>query len=76
MTSKEIIGLIESENIGTFKKFENIPMGRSIHFSYASSKEEINDKMIKTFGRGFDTFIDNDAVFFVTNGTTLKKLNI
>lgn len=32
--------------------------------------------MIKRFGRDFNRYEGNEALFFVTNGVSLKKLNV
>lgn len=51
-------------------------MGESIHFTFTAPKEEISKEMIKRFGRDFNRYEGNEALFFVTNGVSLKKLNV
>ena len=52
MDTNEIINILENENLTLkFRKIENIPMGRSIHFSFSCPKEELSKEMIKRFGR-------------------------
>ena len=50
MDTNEIINILENENLTLkFRKIENIPMGRSIHFSSFLSKRRTfkrNDKKI------------------------------
>ena len=50
MDTNEIINILENEDLTLkFRKIENIPMGRSIHFSFSCPKEELskgNDKKI------------------------------
>lgn len=77
MDTNEIINTLENEGITLkFKRIENIPNGRSIHFSYTISKEELSKEMIKRFGRDFNIYENNEALFFITNGVSLTKLNI
>ena len=75
MSVKEIIDILENEGLTLkYKRTENIPMGRSIHFSFTLSKEELSKEMIKRFGRGFDFYEENEALFLVTNGVKLTKI--
>jgi len=77
MTTQEIINILENENL-TLKlaSIENIPMGRSIHFKYSCSKEELSKNMLEKFGRDFNIYNNDEVYFFVTNGTKLEKLNV
>lgn len=75
MTTYEIINILENEGLTLkYKRIENIPMGRSIHFSFTLPKEELSKEMIKRFGRDFDIYEGDEASFFVTNGTKLTKI--
>lgn len=75
--TKEIINILENEQLTLkYKNIQNIPMGESIHFTFTASKEEISKEMIKRFGRDFNRYEGNEALFFVTNGVSLKKLNV
>lgn len=75
MTTYEIINILENEGLTLkYKRIENIPMGCSIHFSFTLPKEELSKEMIKRFGRDFDIYEGNEAMFFVTNGTKLTKI--
>ena len=77
MSSKEIIDILENEQLTLkYKNIQNIPMGKSIHFTFTASKEEISKEMIKRFGRDFNRYEGNEALFLITNGVSLKKLNI
>lgn len=77
MNTEKIISILENENLTLkFEKVENIPMGRSIHFSFSCPKEELSKEMIKRFGRDFNRYDDNEALFINTNGVSLKKINI
>ena len=76
MDTNEIINILENENLTLkFRKIENIPMGRSIHF-FSCSKEELSKEMIKRFGRDFNKYDDNEVLFINTNGVNLEKINI
>lgn len=77
MTTQEIINILENENL-TLKlaSIENIPMGRSIHFKYNCSKEELSKNMLEKFGRDFNIYNNDEVYFFVTNGTKLDKRKI
>ncbi len=75
MNTEEIISILENEGLSLkYKKAEQIPMGRSIHFSYTIPKEELSKEMIKRFGRDFNVYENNEAIFINTNGVELKKL--
>lgn len=75
--TKEIISILENEQLTLkYKNIQNIPMGESIHFTFTAPKEEISKEMIKRFGRDFNRYEGNEALFFVTNGVSLKKLNV
>lgn len=77
MSSKEIIDILENEQLTLkYKNIQNIPMGKSIHFTFTAQKEEISKEMIKRFGRDFNRYEGNEALFLITNGVSLKKLNI
>ena len=77
MDTNEIINILENENLTLkFRKIENIPMGRSIHFSFSCPKEELSKEMIKRFGRDFNKYDGNEVLFINTNGVNLKKINI
>lgn len=77
MSSKEIIDILENEQLTLkYKNIQNIPMGKSIHFTFTVPKEEISKEMIKRFGRDFNRYEGNEALFLITNGVSLKKLNI
>lgn len=75
MNTNEIIKILENELPVKYVKTESIPMGRSIHFSYNCDKEQLSSMMKNTFGIDF-VYLDNEACFFITNGTQLKKLNV
>ena len=88
MDTNEIINILENENLTLkFRKIENIPMGRSIHFSFScpkespllntleSVKEELSKEMIKRFGRDFNKYDGNEVLFINTNGVNLKKIS-
>ena len=48
MDTNEIINILENEELTLkFRKIENIPIGRSIHFSFSCLKEELSKEMIK-----------------------------
>jgi len=75
MNTEEIISILENEGLSLkYKKAEQIPMGRSIHFSYTIPKEELSKEMIKRFGRDFNIYENNEVIFINTNGVELKKL--
>lgn len=75
--TKEIINILENEQLTLkYKNIQNIPMGESIHFTFTAPKEEISKEMIKRFERDFNRYEGNEALFFVTNGVSLKKLNV
>ena len=75
MNTEEIISILENENLTLkFKKVENIPMGRSIHFSFSCPKEELSKETIKRFGRDFNKYECNEALFINTNGVILIKI--
>ena len=75
MNTEEIISILENENLTLkFEKVENIPMGRLIHFSFSCPKEELSKEMIKRFGRDFNRYDGNEALFINTNGVSLKKI--
>lgn len=75
MNTEEIISILENENLTLkFKKVENIPMGRSIHFSFSCPKEELSKEMLKRFGRDFNKYEGNEVLFLNTNGVILKKI--
>lgn len=77
MSTKELINILENEQLTLkYKNIQNIPMGESIHFTFTAPKEEISKEMIKRFGRDFNRYEGNEALFFVTNGVSLKKLNV
>ena len=77
MTTQEIINILENEKLPIkYTKTESIPMGRSIHFKYACSKDELSKKMLEKFGRDFNIYNNDEVCFFITNGTKLIKLNI
>lgn len=77
MATQEIINILENENLTLkFVSIENIPMGRSIHFKYSCSKEELSKNMLEKFGRDFNIYNNDEVYFFVTNGTKLEKLNV
>ena len=45
MDTNEIINILENENLTLkFRKIENIPMGRSIHFSFFAQKKNFQKK--------------------------------
>ena len=76
MDTNEIINILENENLTLkFKKIENIPMGRSIHFSSSCSKEELSKEMIKRFRRDFNKYDGNEVLFINTNGVNLEKIS-
>ena len=76
MDTNEIINILENENLTLkFRKTESIPMGHSIHFSFSCSKEELSKEMIKRFGRDFNKYDGNEALFINTNGVNLEKIN-
>ena len=78
MDTNEIINILENENLTLkFRKIENIPMGRSIHFSFSfsCSKEELSKEMIKRFGRDFNKYDGSEVLFINTNGVNLKKIS-
>ena len=73
MSTKEIIDILENEQLTLkYKNIQNIPMGESIHFTFTAPKEEISKEMIKRFGRDFNRYEGNEALFFVTNGEKIK----
>ena len=76
MSTDEIISILENEGLTLkYKKTESIPMGRSIHFSFTCTKEELSKEMMKRFGRDFNIYENNEVIFFNTNGVRLEKLN-
>ena len=76
MDTNEIINILENENLTLkFRKIENIPMGRSIHFSFSCSKEELSKEMIKRFGRDFNKYDGSEVLFINTNGVNLEKIS-
>lgn len=77
MDTNEIISILENEDLTLkYKRIESIPMGRSIHFSFTCSKEELSKEMLKRFGRDFNIYENNEAVFINTNGVKLEKLKV
>ena len=77
MSTTEIINILENENLTLkCKCIQNIPMGRSIHFTFTAPREEISKEMVKRFGRDFNRYEGNEALFFVTNGVSLTKINV
>lgn len=74
MDTNEIINILENEDLTLkFRKIENIPMGRSIHFF--CPKEELSKEMIKRFGRDFNKYDGNEVLFINTNGVNLEKIS-
>lgn len=77
METNEIISILENEGLTLkYKRIESIPMGRSIHFSFTCSKEELSKEMLKRFGRDFNIYENNEAVFINTNSVKLEKLKV
>ena len=77
MDTNEIINILENENLTLkFRKIENIPMGRSIHFSFSCPKEELSKEMIKRFGRDFNKYDGNEVLFFSIYVLYLININI
>lgn len=79
MTSNEIVNILENKIFDGFevkyKKYQNIPMGRSLHFTVTPnvSKEIVDKQMIEKFGRSFNSFDGIDYLFIITNGTKLER---
>ena len=77
MSTNEIINILENEDLTLkHKTTQSIPMGRSIHFTFTLPKEEVSKEMIKRFGRDFNRYEGNEALFFVTNGVSLTKIKV